>query len=59
MEGSLSTTPSLTSLNPLAVAEEKKRKTQHLIFVGVCIAAGILALGALVWMMTAIFSSGK
>ena len=40
IDGSLSTTPALTSLNPLALAEEKKRKMTHLIIIAVCIAAG-------------------
>ena len=56
IDGSLSTTPALTSLNPLALAEEKKRKMTHLIIIAVCIAAGIGALAAVVWMVKAIMS---
>ena len=56
IDGSLSTTPALTSLNPLALAEEKKRKMTHLVIIAVCIAAGIGALAAVVWMVKAIMS---
>lgn len=56
MDGSLSTTPALTSLNPLALAEEKKRKMIHTIILLICILAGIGALGAVVWMVKAILS---
>ena len=56
IDGSLSTTPSLTSLNPLAVAEDKKRKMTHFIIVAVCALFGLGALGAVIWMMIKIFS---
>ena len=56
IDGSLSTTPALTSLNPLAVAEDKKRKMTHLIILAVCALFGIAAVAALVLMMIKIFS---
>ena len=56
IDGSLSTTPALTSLNPLAVAEDKKRKMTHIIMLAVCAVFVLGALGALVWMMIKIFS---
>ena len=56
MDGSLSTTPALTSLNPLAVAEEKKRKMVHTIMILVIAAIGVAALGALVLFATKVFS---
>ena len=56
IDGSLSTTPALTSLNPLALAEEKKRKMTHLIIIAICTIAGIGALAAVVWMVKAIMS---
>ena len=56
IDGSLSTTPALTSLNPLAVAEDKKRKMTHLIIVAVCALFGLGAVGAVIWMMIKIFS---
>jgi hypothetical protein len=56
IDGSLSTTPALTSLNPLAVAEDKKRKMTHYTILAVCILFGLGAVGALIWMMTKIFS---
>ena len=56
IDGSLSTTPALTSLNPLAVAEDKKRKMTHIIMLAVCAVFVLGALGALVWMMLKIFS---
>jgi pSer/pThr/pTyr-binding forkhead associated (FHA) protein len=59
IDGSLSTTPALTSLNPLAVAEDKKRKMNHLIILAVCVLFGLVALAALVWMMIAIFTPAK
>lgn len=56
MEGGLSTTPALTSLNPLAVAEEKKKKMIHTATIGVIAVIGVAALGALVYFMLKIFS---
>ena len=56
IDGNLSTTPALTSLNPLAVAEDKKRKMTHIIMLAVCAVFVLGALGALVWMMLKIFS---
>lgn len=55
MDGSLSTTPALTSLNPLAVAEEKKRKMTHTIIVASIIVFGLAAVGVLVYFAKAIF----
>ena len=59
IDGSLSTTPALTSLNPLAVAEEKKRKMNHLIILAGFVLFGLVALAALAWMMIAIFTPAK
>ena len=56
MDGSLSTTPALTSLNPLAVAEEKKRKMVHTIMILVIAAIGVAALGALVLFAIKVFT---
>ena len=56
IDGSLSTTPALTSLNPLALAEEKKRKVTHLVIIIICILAGLGALAAVIWMVKAIMS---
>ena len=56
MEGGLSTTPALTSLNPLAVAEEKKKKLTHQIMIGVIAAGGVAALAAMIYLFMNIFS---
>ena len=56
MEGGLSTTPALTSLNPLAVAEEKKKKLTHQIMIGVIAAGGVAALAAMIYLFMKIFS---
>ena len=56
MESNLSTTPALTSLNPLAVAEEKKRKMVHTVVIIVIAVIGVAALGALVYFLRNIFS---
>ena len=51
-----STTPALTSLNPLALEEEKKRKRTHLTMLIVIGLIGIGALAALVVFFISIFS---
>ncbi|MBR4884971.1 MAG: FHA domain-containing protein [Lentisphaeria bacterium] len=56
MNGSLSTTPALTSLNPLAVAEEKKRKMIHSAIIAIIAVIALGALGALVYCAINIFS---
>ena len=56
INGSLSTTPALTSLNPLALAEEKKRKTTHLVMLAIIAVIGVGALAALVFFFISIFS---
>ena len=59
LDGLLSTTPSLTSLNPLALAEEKKKKMVHHILVGTAILLGLAAAGAVVMVMMTIFAKAK
>lgn len=56
VDGSLSTTPALTSLNPLAVAEEKKRKMTHIIMIAFIAVCAVVAVGVLVFFAKAIFS---
>ncbi len=56
LDGHHSTTPALTSLNPLALAEEKKRKMTHLTMLIVIGLIGIGALAALVFFFISIFS---
>ena len=55
MDGSLSTTPALTSLNPLAIAEDKKRKMVHTIMIAVIAVIGLAAAGALVYFAIEVF----
>lgn len=56
LDGALSTTPALTSLNPLAVAEEKKKKVVHWTLIGVAGVLALAALGVVIKVMMTIFS---
>ena len=55
LDTNVSTTPSLTSLNPLAVEEEKKKKMTNMVTTVVLVVFGLAALAALVVVMISIF----
>ena len=55
LDTNISTTPSLTSLNPLAVDEEKKKKMTNMVTIGILVFFGVAALAAVVMVMINIF----
>ncbi len=55
LDTNISTTPSLTSLNPLAVDEEKKKKMTNMVTIGIIVFFGVAALAAVVMVMINIF----
>ena len=54
LDTNISTTPSLTSLNPLAVDEEKKKKMTNMVTIGIIVFFGVVALAAVVMMVISI-----
>ena len=54
LDTNISTTPSLTSLNPLAVDEEKKKKMTNLVTIGIIVFFAVVALAAVVMMVISI-----
>ena len=59
LDTTISTTPSLTSLNPLATAEEKEEESSKRVLFIIFGILGLLALGAAIWAGIAVASSAK
>lgn len=59
IDGALSTTPTLTSLNPLAMAEEKKKKMVHWGLIGMSAILALAAVAVVIKVMMMIFFKAK